>query len=82
MINMIIINIAIEFHRTNLNTKVLALRLGTVDSKASEPFGKNVAPEKLFSINYSVNCLLGVIKNTEREPRGGFYVWDGKEMAW
>ena len=82
MINMIIINIAIEFHRTNLNTKVLALRPGIIHSNVSEPFGKNVAPEKLFSINYSVNCLLGVINNTEREPRGGFYVWDGKEIAW
>ena len=82
MINMIIINIAIEFHRTNLSTKVLALRPGTIHNKVIEPFGKNVAPEKLFSIDYSVNCLLGVSKNTEREPRGGFYVWDGKEIAW
>ena len=59
MINMIIINIAIEFHRTNLNTKVLALRPGTIHNKVIEPFGKNVAPEKLFSIDYSVNCLGG-----------------------
>ena len=59
MINTIIINIAIEFHRTNLNTKLLALRPGIIHNKVIEPFGKNVAPEKLFSIDYSVNCLGG-----------------------
>ena len=59
MINMIIIYIAIEFHQTNLNTKVLALRPGTIHYKVIEPFGENVAPEKLFSIDYSVNCLGG-----------------------
>ncbi len=82
MLNMMISNIAIEFHRTNPNTKVLALHPGTVSTRLSEPFSKNLAPEKLFSIDYSVNCLLDVIKNTEKKPRGGFYAWDGEEIAW
>ena len=70
MLNMMISNIAIEFHRTNPNTKVLALHPGTVSTRPSEPFSKNVAPEKLFSIDSSVNCLLKVIENTEKKPRG------------
>ena len=79
---MMIINIEIEFHRINPNTKVLALHSGIINTKVIEPLSKNVAPEKPFRIEYSVNCLLEVIKNTEWKPRGGFYVWDKKEIAW
>ena len=51
MLNMMLSNIAIEFHRTNPNTKVLALHPGTVCTRLGDPFSKNVTPENFFSIN-------------------------------
>ena len=74
LLNMMISNIAIEFHSTNPNNNVLALHSGTVVTRLIEPFSKNLVPKKLFCIDESVNCLLVVIKNTEKKPKDGFYV--------
>ena len=81
-LNMMIRNIAIEYHRSCPNTKVLALHPGTVDTRLSEPFSKNVAPEKLFSVDYSVQQLLEVLQSSARSPQGAFYAWDGERLPW
>ena len=74
MLNMMISNIAIEFHLTNPNNNILTLHSVTVVTRLIEPFSKNLVPEKLFCIDESVNCLLEVINNTEKKPNDGFYV--------
>ena len=63
MLKMMIINIAINFHRTNPNNNFLKLHPRTDGTKPKEPFSKNLVPEKLFCIDESVNCLSEVIKN-------------------
>ena len=74
MLNMITINIVINFQRTNPYNNFLKLQPRTVGTKSKEPFSKNLVPEKLFCIDESVNCLSEVIKNTEKKTRDGFYV--------
>ena len=71
---MVISNLAIGFYPTNQNNNVLTLHSGRVVTRLIEPFSKNLVPEKLFCIDESVNCLLEVIKNTEKKTKDGFYV--------
>ena len=57
-LNMIIRNLAIETARRAPETLCIGLHPGTVDTALSQPFQRNVAPDKLFTAAYSAACLL------------------------
>ena len=60
----------------------LALHPGTTDTDLSIPFQKNVAPEKLFPVWYSVASMLDVIWESGPNQSGKFYAYDGIEIPW
>ena len=79
-LNMVMKNTAIEIARLNKNAIFVSLHPGTVDSNLSEPFKKNVKPEKLFSPNFSVSNLLSVLSTLSPKDTGSFFAWDGKKI--
>ena len=80
-LNQIIKNFSIELKRTNPKAVVLGLQPGTVDSKLSEPFKKNVAKGKLFSPEQSIELLLGVIEKVTIEDSGNLIAYDGEIIS-
>ncbi len=79
---MLMRNVAIEYGRTSPKTIVVTLHPGTTDTRLSKPFQKNVPPEKLFSVELTVNQLLAVIDQLQIEDSGQFFSWDGSRLPW
>lgn len=81
-LNMYLRTIAVEFRRTCRSTCVVALHPGTTDTRLSQPFQKNVAPEKLFSPNLCASQLIEVMRKLSAADSGNFYSWDGQKIPW
>ena len=81
-LNMFMRTVAIEYGRKSPNTLVVTLHPGTTDTRLSKPFQRNVPPEKLFSVERTVNQLLSVINNLNKEDSGQFFSWDGSRLPW
>ncbi len=81
-LNMFVKTMAIEYSRRCPKTIVVALHPGTTDTRLSQPFQKNVPPEKLFSVEYTVDLLLAVLGNLEIKDSGEFFAWDGSHLPW
>lgn len=76
-LNMIIRNTAIEIRRRNPQAIAAGLHPGTVESGLSQPFLRNVTPEKRFSPQYAVSRMLDVITALTPEHSGQCFAWDG-----
>jgi NAD(P)-dependent dehydrogenase (short-subunit alcohol dehydrogenase family) len=61
-------------------TWTIALHPGTTDTDLSKPFQKNVADDRLFPVEFTVNQLLEVIDSMNAEHSGGLYDWAGKAL--
>ena len=61
---------------------VMSIHPGTTNTDLSLPFQKNVKPEKLFPVEYSVASMLNVICNTNLKDTGTFYAYDGSEIPY
>ncbi len=81
-LNMFLKTIAIEFSRKNPHTIVVALHPGTTDTRLSQPFQRNVPPEKLFSCDRTVTQLLAVLDHLTEQDSGSFRSWDGSPIPW
>ena len=81
-LNMFVKNTAIEYKRTTPNAIIVALHPGTTATRLSQPFQKNVPPEKLFSVDKAVSQLLTVIDGLESKDSGEFFSWDGTQLPW
>lgn len=77
-LNMATRNTAIEGRRRK--QIAVALHPGTTDTELSEPFQRNVKPEKLFSAEFTANALLDVLEKLEPEDSGGFFAYDGSAI--
>ena len=81
-LNMFVKTISIEYGRRCPKTIVVALHPGTTATRLSQPFQKNVPPEKLFSIERTVSQLLSVIEGLDMSNSGQFFSWDGSNLPW
>ncbi|MCJ8283478.1 MAG: SDR family NAD(P)-dependent oxidoreductase [Rivularia sp. ALOHA_DT_140] len=81
-LNMFMRTTAIEYSRRCPKTIVVTLHPGTTDTKLSQPFQRNVPPEKFFPVEHPVNLLLSVISMLNREDSGEFFSWDGSRLRW
>ena len=79
-LNMMVKNLSIELGRYNKQLSVIGLHPGTVDSRLSQPFQKNLEDSKIFSANFSVLKLSSVIDSLEIEDSGKCIAWDGEEI--
>jgi NAD(P)-dependent dehydrogenase (short-subunit alcohol dehydrogenase family) len=81
-LNMFVRTIAIEYSRKSPKTIAVALHPGTTDTRLSQPFQQNVPPEKLFSVERTVQQLLAVIDGLQEKDSGEFLSWDGSRLPW
>ncbi|WP_066426761.1 SDR family NAD(P)-dependent oxidoreductase [Anabaena sp. 4-3] len=81
-LNMFMRNVAIEYGRTCPNAIVVTLHPGTTDTSLSRPFQRNVAADKLFSVERTVTQLLAVIEKLNKGDSGQFFSWDGSKLPW
>ncbi len=81
-LNMFMRTIALEYRRTCKSTIVTVLHPGTTDTQLSQPFQRNVPPEKLFSIDRSVDQLIDVMNGLTINDSGEFFSWDGTRLPW
>lgn len=77
-LNMLIKNFAIEVKRKNQHSIIVGLHPGTVDTGLSKPFQTNVPEGKLFTPEYSAQCLLNVLDQLTVEDTGNCFAWDGQ----
>lgn len=77
-LNMATRNMAIEFKRREVI--VVSLHPGTTDTNLSQPFQKNVPPEKLFTTEFTANALLDVMDGLDLAQSGGFFAYDGQPI--
>jgi NAD(P)-dependent dehydrogenase (short-subunit alcohol dehydrogenase family) len=81
-LNMLMKTAAIEYGRTCPKAIVVTLHPGTTNTRLSLPFQGNVPPEKLFSIERTVNQLIAVIEQLRDSDSGQFFSWDGTRLPW
>lgn len=81
-LNMLMRTAAIEYKRTSPKTVIVMLHPGTTDTHLSRPFQANVPPEKLFSVERTVNQLFAVIEQLQDGDSGQFFSWDGSRLPW
>ncbi|MBX9574668.1 MAG: SDR family NAD(P)-dependent oxidoreductase [Caulobacteraceae bacterium] len=79
-LNMILRNLAVELARTHPQAVVAGLHPGTVETPLSDPFRKGVAPEKLFTPDFSADRLIGVLDGLTPADSGGVFAWDGARI--
>ena len=80
-LNQIIKNFSIESKRTNPTGIIIGLQPGTVKSKLSKPFQKNVKKGKLLLPKDSVKSLIRVIESVMQNDTGKIFDWKGEEIA-
>jgi len=76
-LNMFIRNLSIEWGRKSPNSIVTALHPGTTKTALSEPFQRNIAPEKLYAPQLTGRRLSNVIDNLSIAQHGRLLHWDG-----
>jgi NAD(P)-dependent dehydrogenase (short-subunit alcohol dehydrogenase family) len=81
-LNMFMKTAAIEYNRRCPQCIITLLHPGTTDTPLSEPFQRNVPPEKLFPVERTVSQLLGIIHNLTPADHGSFFSWDGSRLPW
>lgn len=79
-LNMTLKNLSIEASRRFKQTIIVGLHPGTVDSSLSKPFQASVSGEKLFTPEYSAQCLINIINNLKQEDSGKIIAWDGSTI--
>ncbi|KAL0008956.1 hypothetical protein SO802_010458 [Lithocarpus litseifolius] len=81
-LNQLTKTVSVEFARKKDPIICILLHPGTVDTDLSRPFQRNVPEGKLFTKEFSVQKLLGIINNAKRHDNGKFFAWDGQEIPW
>lgn len=81
-LNMLMKTTALEYERRCPQTLVVVLHPGTTATQLSEPFQRNVPPEKLFSVERTVAQLWDVLARLQPGDSGKFFSWDGSELPW
>lgn len=76
-LNQLMRTLSIELARANPNACVATLHPGTVNTNLSRPFQGNVPAEKLFTADYSANCLWRVLDQLGPEATGQLHAYDG-----
>ena len=81
-LNMLIKNAAIEYSRRNKNVALLSYHPGTVDTGLSKPFQANVKSDKLFTPEFTAQCLVSLLTQATAEESPYYLDWAGKTIPW
>jgi NAD(P)-dependent dehydrogenase (short-subunit alcohol dehydrogenase family) len=61
---------------------IVTLHPGTTDTGLSQPFQRNVSPDRLYTAEQTAARLLGVIARLDSTDSGRFFNWNGAEIPW
>ncbi|OEE77041.1 SDR family NAD(P)-dependent oxidoreductase [Vibrio genomosp. F6] len=81
-LNMAVKTVSIEWQFKLPNCCVVAFHPGTTDTNLSQPFQKNVPPNKLFTTEYVSQQLFKIISKVQPSDTGKFYSFTGEELPW
>ena len=81
-LNMLLKTAAIEYSRRNKMVKLLSLHPGTVDTKLSKPFQRNIPKEQIFSPDYAASRILNIMKEISHDGELDYLDWQGKQIHW
>ena len=73
---------AIELKRRAKNTKLVLFHPGTADTPLSKPFQNNVPKGKLFTAEFSAQCLSKLIADRPFNGEVDYIDWQGKIITW
>ena len=79
-LNMLIRSLAIELARRNPAAICVGLHPGTVDTRLSAPFQRNVPDDQIVPPEQSARNLLEVIDGLGSEDSGNLFAWDGERI--
>jgi len=79
-LNMMLRCLSIETRIRYPQLIIAGLHPGTVETGLSEPFRRNVKPEKLFSLQQSAAYLLEVLEGLDEKDSGSVFAWDGQRV--
>ena len=79
-LNMMVRSLSIELARKKPEAFCVGLHPGTVDTRLSEPFQRNVPQGKLFTPDYSARMLLNVLASLDPSDSGKCFAYDGEEI--
>jgi NAD(P)-dependent dehydrogenase (short-subunit alcohol dehydrogenase family) len=81
-LNMLIKNASIEYQRRNKHSILVSYHPGTVATGLSKPFQSNVKPGKLFTPEFTAQCLIKQLQTAEVEESPYYVDWDGQKIPW
>lgn len=81
-LNMLLKTAQIEYQRRAPGCTLMAYHPGTVDTHLSEPFQRNVKPEKLFTPEFTVECLFKALNSLPDSPPPFYVDWQNKPISW
>lgn len=81
-LNMLLKNTSIEIARRYKQAAIIGLHPGTVDTNLSKPFQGFVKEGKLFTPQYSAECMIKVLNDRTHEDSGKIFAWDGQEIPY
>lgn len=81
-LNMLLKTAAVEYGRRAKSTTLLSYHPGTVDTGLSEPFQRNVKPEKLFTPEFTVSQLLSLLPKLRADQSPYFMDWEHEVVTW
>ena len=80
-LNQIIRTVSIELGRSHPQALIVGLHPGTVATRLSAPFQRNVAPDALFTPAVAAGHLIAVIDRLGPADSGGCFDWRGERIS-
>jgi len=81
-LNMLVRNLSIEWARKSPESIAIAVHPGTTNSSLSEPFQKNIAPDKLYSAELTADRLANIVETMTTDMNGKLINWDGQPLPY
>ncbi len=81
-LNMLLKTTSIEYARRNRMVKLISFHPGTVDTKLSKPFQKNIPKDRIFSTDYAASQLLTIINSISHDGILDYLDWNGNKIPW
>ncbi len=81
-LNMLIKTAQVELARRSPKAILVSYHPGTVDTKLSKPFQKNVPEKKLFQPEFTVAQLLSLLPTLTPDSAPHYIDWQGKTIPW
>ncbi|XP_071793403.1 C-signal-like isoform X2 [Asterias amurensis] len=77
-LNMATKNLSIELARGRSPVVCVSIHPGTVNTDLSRPYHRSVPKDKIFTPEYSAECILGIVDGLTMGDTGKFLAWDGQ----